>query len=724
MDNSSNIFFNDEDFNYILDKDYLTELERSVLGNDYDKLKLLISRGDTIFSQKKLCNGYLERKYKVPHSKCLKNICYKTAVYYAYLINHNILRYIYVILKHENNTKYMDLINEFNSGSCGCELQNTFFISYNSNYLNHINQSKLLLDYINGHKLDNDCDTIDMCKNSNINIDILTLHCLFNNENLNGDTNSVDIMPKLGYIYDTNIKIINLLLNQQSYEIYKYYLVNKQDLYNHLDNMYLDSYVDINYINLSENKNILTLSLLNFDDDKIITKLLEKKCIIPKNINLILKECLDNGFHKTVKLLLKKIQNDHLYNPICLYTEILQNNKINDEEKLEMMKIIEDKQNVFVSNKLLIEIIKSSISFKCLTLLLHNNSFNTNIDQGVITFCIQIKKYLELDLLLKYGRTSLINGEDLHQIPLFIYLKETKDDDVDSLNILNTILRFEPKLDIFNALNESPLIIATKNNRKETALLLLSRGANPFLRDNNNENCLHISIKHNYDSLSELLCKYKSEGIYLVNEPTDDMKSCIFLSINTNNPLKYFNYLISVEGINLNYCDKYSKNILSYIISNNIIDNSIKISMIKLLLDKNINLKDIFDVDKTILSSCIEKDLYIIVEMIINKLIENKEIIVNDTDILSAIKNNKINNQHLKNIYSPAISYLRQNIFRIKRESCENLNLEKSRSDSKSTESEEIVMIRKKITVHILFMILFLVLGLVEKNLSKKKRKL
>lgn len=681
MDTISNIILNDTDFNYILEKDYLTELERSVLSNDLDKIKFLISRGETIYSFNKLCNGYLDRKYKINHTKCIKNICYKTALYYAFFINHNITRYIF------------NFVNNQIEFSCGCELLNHFFESYNSNSYQFSFKSNFLSEHFKSFNLDNYCD---------VNIDMLTFECLFKKINLSINS---DYLPKLSNIYNTNIKIINLLLNQQAYELYKYYLLNNNDIFNKLNIIYDDSLIDINYYNLNENKNILMLTLINNDDDKIISRLLEKGCDIPNNINNILKDCLNLCHYKSVKLLLRRINNEQLYNPYCLFTEILQNSKIIDEEKIEMMKIIEEKQNVSITNKLLIDILKSTISLKCLTLLVNNNSFSENIDQSVITFCIQIKKSHELDLLLKFGRKLLINGEDLHQIPLFIYLRETKIDDDESLNILNTILRFEPKLDIFNELNESPLIVATKNNRKETVSLLINRGSNPFLRDNHNDNCLHIAIKNNYELLTELLCTYKSQGIYLVNEPTIDMKSCLTLTLECNNPFIYFKYLVSVDGINLNYCDADNKSVIYYIISSNI-NNDLKINICKILFEKNINIKEILETDKNLLSNCIAGDQYVIIEMLINKLIQQKDILIDDQDIISAIRNNKINNYHLKNIYSPAISYLRQNIFKIKKE--------------KLILNDELVMLRKKMFVYILFMIWFLVLGFIEKYMSKK----
>jgi len=73
--------------------------------------------------------------------------------------------------------------------------------------------------------------------------------------------------------------------------------------------------------------------------------LIEKGCIIPDNVNTVLKECLDLGFYKSVKTLIKKISSEQLFNPFCLFREILLNTKIIDFEKLEMIKIIEDKQN-------------------------------------------------------------------------------------------------------------------------------------------------------------------------------------------------------------------------------------------------------------------------------------------------------------------------------------------------------------------------------------------
>lgn len=714
MDNHLNIILSEEDFNLILEKDYLTELERSVLNNDLEKIKLLISRGETIYSTTKLCNGYLDRKYKNPHSKCLKNICCKTALYYAFIINYYILKHIYHYFKKykENFSESNKIINELEECSCGCECSYTFNLYYTSSSFIFFNLSKKIPEIIS-HILNQDQSNKPDNKFQSFNFNIKNMECLHNKTSANDNELSLISMYEK---YEINNKIINILLNQQSFEIYKFYLLNNLDIYHQIDNIYKDSETNINYVNPHDNKTILTLTLLFIDNDKLINMLLEKGANIPENINSIIKDCLDLGFYKSVKILIRKIKVEHLYLPFCLFREILQNNKIHEEEKLEMMKIIEERQNVNLTNKLLVDILKSQISLKCFNIIINNNKFCDTIDQSVISYCIQIKKFMELDLLLKNGRQSLINGEDLHQIPLFIYLKETFSDDSENLNILNTLLRFNPKLDILNALNESPLIIATKNNRKDSVLLLLNRGANPFLRDNNFDNCLHIAIKNNYHELVEILCKYKSEGVYLVNEPTNDMFSCLTLCLNSKEPIKYFKYLINTEGINLNYIDSNNKNILFYIIAHKELTDEIKNNLTILLLEKNINLREICNNDKNILLMCIEKDLFQIVKLIINKLIECKEIIIDDDDIISALKNNKINNHHLKNIYSPAISYLRQNMFKLKLN-----NNQLNKNDSKIT-LQDMINIKNNIYITILFMLIFLVLGLLEKNIKNFRK--
>ena len=68
----------ESDFNIILEKDYLSELERSVISNDYNKILLLLAKGSNIYilNKNNLCNGYLFRKYRQEH-KCIKNICFK-----------------------------------------------------------------------------------------------------------------------------------------------------------------------------------------------------------------------------------------------------------------------------------------------------------------------------------------------------------------------------------------------------------------------------------------------------------------------------------------------------------------------------------------------------------------------------------------------------------------------------------------------------------------------
>ena len=69
----------DSDFDIAPNRDFLTELDRATLDNNYDKVINLLSRGSTIYnsSNEKLCNGIINRKYRQTSHKCIKNICYK-----------------------------------------------------------------------------------------------------------------------------------------------------------------------------------------------------------------------------------------------------------------------------------------------------------------------------------------------------------------------------------------------------------------------------------------------------------------------------------------------------------------------------------------------------------------------------------------------------------------------------------------------------------------------
>lgn len=633
---------NDDDFDNILNINYITELEKSVLNNDYERIKTLLLEGETIYNKNKLCNSYLNKKYKLFHTNCIKKICYKTALYYAFLINYNILKYLYDNFK--TNDKYNHLVEYINSFTCGCEYINQHHDFYDSTFFNFKNIYHKIanLDIENG-LFSND-------------IDIINIDCLFNNRT------TIYNLYQVFHLYKINSKIILLLLNQQYYEYYKYHLYNTSNIDIIIQNINYfkdDTLADINYINTHDNKNIFTLTILHGDNDNIINILLNNNCEIPNDINHILKECLKLGHYNTLKLLLTKVKIDNLCLPNCLFTLILQDEKIDDENKLDMLKIIEDRKNMNITDKLLIEILKVSVSRKCLNIISNNPSFSNNIDQNVITFAIESKKYDELDLLLKYGNKQLINGQDDEQIPLFVYLKETDSDDNESLNILKVLLRYEPNLNVIQN-NETPLIMATKKNRIDSVILLLNRGANSFLRDNNNENCLHIAIKNNYIDLVKLLSKQKSEGIYLVNEPSYDMKSCLNLILEYNHSIELFKYLVSIEGINLNYLDFNNKNIIYNIIMNENMIERRKNLLIALLLEKNINIKDMCS-DKNVLNYCIKNNYFYILENIINKLIEIREINIIESDIITAIKNNKIDNVHLQNVYFPAISFLRQN---------------------------------------------------------------
>jgi hypothetical protein len=152
MDNG----FDNEDLEIILNKDYLGDITKAVLNNDNDKLEELITKGSTIFTKHKLCNGYLDRKYRSNHKTCIKSICYKTPVYYAFYMNYCLIKqliyYLKELITRADDIKLIDeceiLFRNISDIDCGCSIINKFNVKYDSNYCDYNRWNDIIMELI------------------------------------------------------------------------------------------------------------------------------------------------------------------------------------------------------------------------------------------------------------------------------------------------------------------------------------------------------------------------------------------------------------------------------------------------------------------------------------------------------------------------------------------------------------------------------------------------
>lgn len=717
----------EQDFEIIPVRDYLTELDRAVLNNDYDKIIDLISRGSTIYIKDKLCGGYLNRKQKTQHKTCIKNICNKTSVYYAFYINYCIYRHIVYNLKELETRNIIKMPNiEY---ECCCTSPYKYYNKYDSTYYNYVSIKKtfIILSEIMGT-----INTNQIIRDKNIKLidNLLNFLCIYDKPQLSKlDTNILyrnTIILKENY--ETSTKIISLLLNQQCYEIYKYYLTTKwPDMTGRIDEIYTDVMYDINYVNQCDKKDILLLTLMNGDNDGIVNKLLTKGSRIPSNVNTVLNELLEQEYFKTVTYLLTKIDVQTILSPQNTTHNIINNIKMNITDKINMLDILNNRNALELTSQMIMNVMNNSTSYDILLAISKNSEFNKYIDQSCIMYAIKAIKYNELDILLKHGRKSLIDGEDITNVPIMHYLKTTNKDTSDAINLLQVLLRYDPNLNITDTTGLSPLLISVKDNRKNTVELMVARGADPFYKDPYGSNAIHNAIKDNYYEIIQILAPCKKNGQYLINEIDKYMKSPLILSLDCNDPELAMSIIIKIDGINLDYYDSNGMSILNHIIDSPKLTDVTKYHLINMLITRDINLLEANKIDsKPIVVKAVENNLFHVVVLIMNKLISKGEIQVGDTDIIKSIKNNTLTNIITKdttrpNFYSLVVLYLKQNIHKlnslpIKHKVITNQQLTLIESIKTIHDPERV---KKHAFIKLLFMMMLLVLGMIEKT-SKK----
>jgi hypothetical protein len=200
----------------------------------------------------------------------------------------------------------------------------------------------------------------------------------------------------------------------------------------------------------------------------------------------------------------------------------------------------------------------------------------------------------------------------------------------------------------------------------------------------------------------------------------------LMLCIESKIPEKLFRILTKIDGINLEYYDTNGMNVLNYIIDSKVLKEDIKYNLVEILIANDINLLEANKVDsKPIVVKAVENDLFNIVVLIMNKLINKAEIQVGDDDIIRYIKYGTSNKITVKdttrpNFYPLVIMYLKQNMHK--------LNVKKY-EDNKRT-LIDIIKMQDRNNINIehclvkwLFMTMVMILGIIEKHYMKNNSK-
>jgi Ankyrin repeats (3 copies) len=681
-----------------INNDLIGTLEKAILNNYISVIKETFMAGETIYWKSYLCNGFFQKKYNEFHpTNCHDYICYKTAMYYALWCNtyyySNIFYSLIEILNEssilwfvqdentdEREKKIIKLSNSIKkiydfiiTIDCSCVCANQYSVFYNHLSMNFEKVNKFMLDNfenvldqfesVYGFGVYNKEEKYEMkCHKS-----ILGQLYVFSNDNDTNNNNSCyNVRNKLEYIrqnwkkYITNCDIVKILFNQQAFEYYRHHLKNKFfKLSNIIEQISSNSHIDINYT--LHGNNILGLTILEQNRPELTNKLLQLNAKIPDQLNFddILNQCDITN----VKEIIKCYKKEYFGDIKTMISTIINFENMMTYDKIDIIEIF-NKRNILENIDGLIEtFLQSDISYNLLEKVYENETIMKNISVYDVYLCIRYLKNRELNMMLKYNN-NLVNKLYDKKEPIFHYFQELKEEDYNTINILKTLLLNKANINIRDNNNNTPLLVAIKNNRIESFELLLKFGANPFVYDNDGLNSFHYTIKKGLIEIVKTLIKYNN----MINKLTQNNVHPLFLAMESNNPVEITKILLLENGIDYQCKTTDGDNILFYLLNTKLSTDS-RTTIFSMYIKKNIDLLESSKISmKPLIIDAVEKNLYNIVIMIMNKLLQLNEIRFqgydNLTDIRILLQDNKretivVKNNNMPNFYSLVMVYLK-----------------------------------------------------------------
>ena len=671
----------------------LSPIEKTIFDNDIVSLKKMLNNNITIYNDKSLCSGNCLKHTKTHPTMCCPFICYKTLVYYGLWMNTLLQSYIFkTIIDILNNDNYLyfgydqensnisyikNIFEHLISTDCCCKTCNNYKIFYDHNDNNCYKTFEILsknipnlLEYLSTH--------YDECKtDTNIYFEIKCYKNDFGkihiDRQLSCDEKKMSIYSQKLYFYWNkyliNYDILKILFSQQAYEYYNYNLLTNQSNINIIfDNIISNPLIDINYESYSKH-NIMSLSMTIQEDINIIDKIINNGGKFPIHFNV--SNILNDSSIKNIKYVFENYDNSFFTD--CNLLSILNNKSIVPNVQIELFDILLSRNCFDKNNELISFVLNCEISFELLEKIAKFNNLISRSTTKDLYTCINLLKYKELNILLKFN-SELINDNQI----LHYFLETNKTDTQQSLLLIKTLLYYSPKLEIKNANNDTPLLSSIKTNRNELVYLLYNAGSNPFEYDSDGYNSFHIAINMNNVPIIHVLKKSANFDLLLINSLTQhDKLHPLILSINSSNSLEISKILLNENGLDCNYKLPNGNNILHYLIESNLNDN-IKTILFKNFITKDFNLLESCVIEKKpLIVNAVEKNYYNIVVMIMNKLLEKNEIkfegynnVSNIMDVVDEKKKNIIvKNKDYPNFYSLVMVYLEnEKINQIKRD--------------------------------------------------------
>jgi uncharacterized protein len=134
---------------------------------------------------------------------------------------------------------------------------------------------------------------------------------------------------------------------------------------------------------------------------------------------------------------------------------------------------------------------------------------------------------------------------------------------IQSLEVLSEIMKCAPEINIQNKLGFTPLMLASYHGKLENVKLLVSKGANLYLRDSDGKSALHTAIIRGHENIA----------IFLSENQTEIEEDTIILAVENEMP-DLCKSLVS-KGVNIDILDKERTPVLIKLIEKGYIDTAI-----------------------------------------------------------------------------------------------------------------------------------------------------
>ena len=506
------------------------------------------------------------------------------------------------------------------------------------------------------YKYKKEIDIINLFKRIyNKKNNILNLNYVSNKKNLLNSLLYV-MKNKKNFEFEYGKELVNTIILQLYYRNKKY-----KDIQTKINEMMLQYLIEcFNYdqmrLGLEFFKNIKNLQSNNF-----ISKI--EKSINFNKYSII--SIFPNGMSKSsnysnlLKFMFDTILESDANNQIKIsYLKIINKHKINVIQYDFINKLID----ISEGDKIISELIKykksDNISFEQNDYFLNlNNYSNVTYINSIIKKCISKQRVNILDYLLN-GLNSKIKERFVNLInPFLIYFSNVIDckKEYEYIEILKIITKYKYNINVlinidikevkeFDKNSYNLLYSCIKNKLNDSAKILINNSIDTLIISES-KNLLYHCIDHNNHIILGVILNKDSK---LINDISGNLKIHTYLftrkELDENILMRFLMKIIKIKEFDVNYHDKYNPHIGFQILNSNISKRN-KILLFKLLIEE-IDPMVIKNNIPLILYSVIV-DEYEITYTLLNKLIINKNIKKNSSNVNSLLDyeytNDKIN---------------------------------------------------------------------------------